>query len=267
MKQDQFEQSRNDAVNLLCQAMAQAIARETDAAGGQENQPVQTINLVALFFRILENLKYVVLCAVLFAVAGGYYAKYGITPTYTATAKLYILGQAGSSINLNSLQIGTVLTMDYQEVFKTWEVHEMVRQELDLPYSYSQLQSMVTISNPEDTRVLYITVMNPDAQLAADIANAYAKAAKTFILETMDSEAPSSFSVALTPGNANSIGRSSYIAIGFLLGTLLSVGVIALHFVFDDRPRGPEDVEETCGLPTLAVIPAIKFGATKETIS
>lgn len=257
MKQDQFESSgrEQDAVALLCRAMANALNPEE---APRKEAPIQTINLVALFFRILENLKYVALCALLMAVAGGCFARYCVTPTYSATAKLYILGQSDSTINLNSLQIGTVLTMDYQEVFKTWEVHEMVRQELDLSYNYSQLQSMLTVTNPEDTRVLYITVVHPDAQLAADLANAYAKAAKAFILETMDSEAPSSFSVALTPGNANSVGSSSYIAIGFLLGTLLSVGIIALHFVFDDRPRGPEDVEEACGLPTLAVIPAMK---------
>lgn len=255
MNQNQWNDGQErDALEQLCSAMASALSGENR----QQEQPIQTINLVALFFRILENLKYVVLCAVLLAVAGGYYAQNFVIPTYSATAKLYILGQAGSSINLNSLQIGTVLTMDYQEVFKTWEVHEMVRQELELPYNYGQLQAMLTVSNPEDTRVLYITVENPDAQLAADIANAYAKAAKTFILETMDSEAPSPFSVALTPGNANPVSQSSYIALGFLLGTLLSVGIITLHFVFDDRPRSPEDVEQVCGLPTLAVIPAMR---------
>lgn len=260
MMQNEFENSgREETLALFCRVMAETLTKESGSrTPPQEEQSVRTINLVALFFRILENLKYVVLCAVLLAVIGGCYAQYCVVPTYSATAKLYILGQSGTSINMSSLQIGTALTMDYQEVFKTWEVHEMVRQELDLDYSYNQLQSMLTVKNPDDTRVLYITVVNPNAQLAADIANAYAKAAKSFILETMDSEAPSSFSVALTPGTSNSIGKSSYIAIGFLFGTLLSVGIIALHFVFDDRPRSPEDVEEVCGLPTLAVLPVLK---------
>lgn len=71
------------------------------------------------------------------------------------------------------LQLGTALTSDYQEVFKTWEVHEMVIEELGLPYSYKEMQSMLTVSNPEDTRVLYITVTYPDAKMAAEIANSY----------------------------------------------------------------------------------------------
>ena len=40
--------------------------------------------------------------------------------------RLYIMGQDSSSI-LADLQIGSYLTKDYQEVFQTWEVHEMVR--------------------------------------------------------------------------------------------------------------------------------------------
>ena len=47
----------------------------------------------------------------------------------------------------------------------------MVIEELGLPYSCQQMQSMLTISNPEDTRILYITVTHPDAKMAADIAN------------------------------------------------------------------------------------------------
>lgn len=250
-------QTEQESAELLCRILETAIAKEAPAP---QESPVTTINLTALFFRILENIKYVILCAILLAMLGGCYAQYCVIPSYSATAKLYILGQPGATSNLNSLQVGTVLTMDYQEVFKTWEVHEMVQQELGLDYSYSQLQSMLTVTNPDDTRLLYITVTCPNAQMAADIANAYAKSAKTFILDTMDGEAPSSFSLALPPSVSNSMGKGTYISLGFLLGALLSVMIIVLHFVFDDRPRGPEDVAEICGLPTFAVIPAMKSG-------
>ena len=57
------------------------------------------------------------------------------------------------------LQIGAYLTSDYTEVFKTWEVHEMVIEDLQLPYSYEQMQSLITVSNPEDTRILNTTTL------------------------------------------------------------------------------------------------------------
>lgn len=220
----------------------------------QEIKP-KTINLVELFFRILDNLHFVIIAALLCAMLGGFYANNRIVPIYSATSKLYVLNQSDTTLKISDFQVGEQLTMDYQEVFRTWEVHEMVREELNLNYSYSALQSMISISNPEDTRILYITARNSDPKLAADIANAYAKAAKQFIMKTMDTDEPNDFSVALTPGASISQGHSYYIIMGFMLGTVLSCGIIILLFVLDDRPRSPADIAEYTGAPTLAVIP------------
>lgn len=139
----------------------------------------------------------------------------------------------------------------------------MVRSQIGLNYSYSQMQSMISVSNPEDTRVLYITARNANAQLAADIANAYAAAAKTFILQTMDSEEPNLFSVALVPSVASQVSKASQAVKGFLLGAVLAVGIIVLLFVLDDRPRTPEHIQQAADIPTLAVIPALSKDQVK----
>ena len=144
----------------------------------------KTVDLMGMFFRILERFWIVLVSAVICGIIMGILAENSVT-TYSATSKLYIVHKDSSDVNIADLQLGTALTLDYQEVFKTWEVHEMVIKELDLPYSYQQMQSMLTISNPEDTRVLYITVTHSDAKMAAAIANSYAKAAKEFIIDTM----------------------------------------------------------------------------------
>ena len=74
--------------------------------------------------------------------------------------------------------------------------------------------------------MLYITVRNPDAQMAADMANAYADAAKRFITETMGTDEPSTFSIALVPSVASSISVTRYVIMGVLLGTVLVLGVL-----------------------------------------
>lgn len=227
--------------------------RQTEQSRAKE-QEGQTIDLVELFFFLLSKLHYIVLGMVLGGVLLGFYASSRVVPIYTATSKLFIMGQTGMSI-ISDLQIGTVLTLDYQEVFKTWEVHEMVNEQLGLNYSYSQLQSMLTVTNPEDTRVLYITVRDTDAQRAADIANAYGTAAKRFITETMDTDEPSTFSVALVPGTASSISVTNYIIRGILVGTVLAGGILVLIFLLDNRPKSPEDIMRSANIPTLAVIP------------
>lgn len=221
---------------------------------GNAAQEAQTIDLVELFYYLLSKLHFIVLGMLLGGLLLGVYASSNVVPIYTATSKLYIMGQTGSNI-IYDLQIGSVLTMDYQEVFKTWEVHQMVNEQLGLDYSYSQLQSMLTVENPEDTRVLYITIRNTDAQQAADIANAYATAAKKFITQTMATDEPSTFSIALVPSVAGGTSVTGYVTRGILLGTALAGGILVLIFLLDNRPKSPEDILRYANIPTLAVIP------------
>ena len=243
------------AVLQTLQTTGNLSQQERQARNGQPE--VKTIDLIGLFFAIIEKFWLVLICAVVGAAGMGWMASNSVT-TYSATAKLYIVDTSSGSINIANLQLGTVLTLDYQEVFKTWEVHEMVIDELDLPFTYEQMQSMISVTNPEDTRILYITASYPDAKMAADIANAYAKAAKTFIINTMRGEEPSDFSIALEPGIGYTVSKSSRMIMGFMLGSVLAVGILTLLFVLDERPRTPEDINTYAGIPTLAVLPSVK---------
>ena len=260
MRQNRTEpagvENRSAEAELFAEILSRLDEKQKSGAAqtaGNQTQ-AKTIDLVELFYYILSKLHFLLLGMVLGAVLLGAYASSSIAPIYTATSKLYIMGSTGSSI-IADLQIGTVLTMDYQEVFKTWEVHQMVNEALGTNYSYSALQSMISVSNPEDTRILYITARYPDSQTAADIANAYATAAKRFIVQTMKTDEPSTFSIALVPGTASGGGITGYVIRGILLGTVLAGGILVLIFLLDNRPKSPEDVMRYANIPTLAVIP------------
>ena len=257
------EQDLNRELISTVTATVLQTLKETGQTSGESKEyknsktASKTVDLVGMLFHILERAWIVLLSAVLCGMLMGMDAENSVT-TYSATAKLYIVNKDSSGVKMADLQVGTALTLDYQEVFKTWEVHEMVIEELDLPYSCQQMQSMLTISNPEDTRILYITVTHPDAKMAADIANSYAKAAKTFITSTMEGVEPSDFSIAQEPsvGYNKSVWVSG--VIGFVGGGMLAVAILALLFVLDDRPRSPEAIQQYGGIPTLSVFPANK---------
>lgn len=250
------ELNQQALVDALSVALVKA-AQENKQPEGQAAADFDggTIDLMELLYHVLSKIKYVIASALIGAILLGSYGVFFITPVYQATAKLYITGQDDVAVSLSDLQLGSQLKMDYQEVFKTWEVHQMVREELDLDLSYGAMQSSLNVYNPEDTRVLYVTFEHVDAQMATDIANAYANAAREFIMQTMGSREPNMFSIALVPSRATGMSKTNYVITGFLLGTVLSLGVIFLHFVLDDRPHTPEEIMKTAGLPTLAVIP------------
>ena len=219
------------------------------------------IDLIELFFALLHSWKLIVAFVVICTVLAGVFTKQFITPMFEATSKLYVMSSKDSAINLSDLQIGSYLTNDYQEVFKTWEVHEQVNKNLGLDYSYAKLQSMIRISNPSNTRILQITIKSPSAAEATALANEYAKVAQKYISETMRTDEPSVLSVALHPLRPSSPSLSRNLVLGFLLGFLLSCGVVFIRFMLDDRIKTADDISKYVGIPTLAIIPVQKQAA------
>lgn len=213
------------------------------------------INLVELFYYLIEKFIYIAIAAVLGTIIAVLITFLVITPKYEAVSKLYVLNSGDSAVNLSDLQIGAYLADDYQEVFKTWEVHEMVLKNLGLDYSYSEMQSMLRVGNPTDTRILTITITSPDPAEATAIANEYANVARLFISETMETEEPNILSVALEPKSPASPNKSLNIILGFMIGALLAVAVFVMKYIMDDRIHTVEDIERYTGLATLAVVP------------
>lgn len=240
--------------NAVIQALQATGKLSPDTPPSRKKQAEEaSIDLIALFYAILERFWLVVICAIVGTVMMWWFANRDVM-IYTATAKLYIVN-SDKGISISNLQLGTALTMDYQEVFRTWEVHEMVIDELDLPYTYEQMQSMLRVSNPEDTRILYIRFSHTDPELAARIANAYAKAAKKFIINTMRGEEPSNFSIALQPSVGYAVSKPKYMAEGFLGGSAIAIAILTVMFLLDRGPRSPESISTYGGIPTLAIFP------------
>jgi capsular polysaccharide biosynthesis protein len=228
------------------------------------NDKEMEIDLAELMRQWFTHIKLVLLIAILCAVGTGLYTHYFVTPIYEATAKLYILSSEDSVLKLTDLQIGSYLAKDYVEVFKTWEVHEMVISKLNLPYTYKQMQSMLTVSNPSDTRILYITVRLPDAHEAMEIANEYATIATEFISQSLSTEEPNTLSLALEPTDPISPNMTRNTFIGFIFGLFLIVGIVTIRYLRDDKIRTTDDIWKSANLFVLAAVPSVGTNVVKK---
>ena len=222
------------------------------------DQDAEEIDLGALFYRFLEKIHWILLTALVGAAIAGVVLFKFITPIYEATAKIYIVG-SDTTISLSDLQIGSNLAADYQEVFKNWHVHELVDKRLNLDYSYSKLAGMITITNPQNTHVLYVTVKSPDPEEAKIIADTYAQVAREFIATKMDMREPNIFEEAKLPDKPVTPKKTRDIVIGFALGALLAMAVIAIKFFSDDRIMTSEDITKVGNLATLGMVPLQDF--------
>lgn len=215
------------------------------------------IDLIELGYELLARLWYIVLAGVLGLVIAAIYTFAIAVPQYQATAKLYVLNSSDSVINLSDLQLGNYLASDYKEIFNAWEIHQMVRENLGVDYTYTKLKEMVAVSNPSDTRVLYITVTSPDAQEAADMANEYAKVVSNYVAVIMATDRPNTLSVAIKPTAPVSPQKARNLILGLVIGLVLAGGVVVVRFMLDDSVKSPDDVTKHTGMPILAIVPML----------
>lgn len=222
---------------------ASAVTHPQTVQGVRECGRFDVFDLQKLLHHLMAKAFPILLTAALIAAAAGVFALSTSTaPSYAATAKLYTI----SNGNIADAQMSTVMSADYIELFKTWEIHEAVRQELRIDYPDSVLNSMLSVSIPENSHLLYITITAPDPETAVVLANAYCKVVQTMTVEKMNLAMPSFFSQAVSAKLVPSgIPFTTMVVCGFLLGLIFACGLVGLLTFLDRKPRIPEDLESS----------------------
>jgi capsular polysaccharide biosynthesis protein len=210
------------------------------------------IDLKALFLEICNKWYILVvglLVGVLIALA---YETFISVPMYQSSSLVYMRGTS-KTISLQDLQLGEALTQDYEILFTSRPNMEKVLSELNLDYSVSQLQSMISITNPSDSRMLQVTVTSTDPNLSKDIANEVVSFGIDNVRE-IDSQEP--YLVEKAIANNNKIGSSIYkiASIGGIVGLFIAFGLIFIRFILSDNIKSIEDVERVLELPVLSVV-------------
>ena len=238
--------------------------RIAPAAQRAAEQDEDTIDLLELALGLLEHWKLIAVTAVTGAVLMALYTFFLVTPMYKATATIYVVSRNDSVLNFSDLQVGSELTSDYIKVFEMWEVHEKVISNLDLDYTYTDMGSMLSVTNTSDTRMLDITVTNPDPEEAAAIANEYADVGAKYISEKMKTDEPTLMSSARVPENPFSPNKAKNILLGFVVGFVLACGVVVVRILLDDTYKTAEDIRKYAGLVVLASVPMAENAQPKE---
>lgn len=197
----------------------------------------------------------VILAVLLALLIATFYCFVLARPVYEATSQIYMVNSQDSIINLSDLQIGSYLTSDYQWIFQTWEIHQMVIDKLSLPYSIDQLRSCLTVTNPNNTRILVITVASHDPQEAAEIANAYATVASQYIADTMLTSKPSLISSAQIPASPARPHKAMILGISAALAAFITSWCLFVAYVINDKIKTEDDLYNCLDAIPLTVIP------------
>ena len=207
---------------------------------------------------ILRNLKVVSISTLLgiFIAAGITYSQ---TPIYQADIQLFV-STPSSALDIGALAQGSSFSqqrvISYAQIINGPATLNPIIQSLHLPYSEQALAKAVKATAPLNTVLIDVTVSNPNAQLAADIANAIGNQFSSTASSLESSSGNSSVKVsmvknAVAPTKPSSPKKTLNILLGIILGFGIGIGLSVLRQIFDNTIKNDLDLEE---LPLLAAI-------------
>lgn len=220
-------------------------------------QQEQSVDVLEMFFVLLAHWWQIALSVVVCAVLFFAYTYFNVAPTYRATAKMFLVSSSSeSSLSIVSeLQLGNTIKPDYQELMKSRPLLENVIRKLDLPYSTGYLASMISVNNPTDTHILWVTATSTYPAEAADIANEVVNQSRDYLSDIMKIDPPSFYEPALVPTAKAGPNYSRSVLMGGAVGAVASAGFFLLLFLLDDRMETPDDVVKYLGITPLATVP------------
>jgi len=214
------------------------------------------IDLMEIMGLLWHRLWLIVICALCAGTAGFLLSRFVITDQYQSTTKIYVLNkQNESTLTYSDVQLGTQLTKDFPELIRSRYVAEQVIAAWDLPYSYEEFVGKIDVSSQSDTRIIAITVTDEDPHMAQHLANEIRKVASERIKSVMDIQAVNVVDEANLPEHPSSPSVGKWTIVGALIGTILCIAVILIHFMLDDTIKTADDIEKYLSLSTLGMIP------------
>ena len=227
-----------------------------------ENEGYETIDLLEVLNAVRQHLLAVILTTVILAGVGFGVSKFLITPQYEASALMIVNTRQDTTSNVTSDQINsaTKLVSTYSIIIKSDTVLQQVIDNLGLSLTYEKLAERVTVSAVDDTQVMKITVKSDNPEWARQVCE---QITPDVILESVEAgsvKVISSAAVNPTPVSPN-VGRNTML--GGVLGLVISVGIILLAVLLDNKIHTEDDIAKYLDLAVVGVIPEYQGGKRK----
>lgn len=223
------------------------------------------MSLMELARALRKRWRVIVVTALIVTLLGAAYAALA-TPKYDAKSQLFVAASSQSSSDPSGSYFGNLTSQErvasYVDILTSEAVLAPVVRDLKLPYTWQDLAKEVSASSPTGTVLISINVTDPGATRAADIANAVADRAASYIV-TLETVSGSAAPVKVTV-NQHAIPATSPssphvvldVVAALLLGLALGAG---LALVRDSLDTSMKDVEETKRRFRTAVLGVIPF--------
>ncbi len=228
------------------------------------------ITLSELFQIVWKNITLVILVTLWVTIIGVIYTFVVVEPTYTAEASIMVQTDVSSTTpnEQSAIQVALALIPTYQDFMVSRKVLTSVVNDVPgLPenYSLTALKNSFTISRSTNSLVIYIKVVHKDPALAMEIANQLVENS-ILIADNEETDFRSLkdklriVDLAIQPTTPTAPNKPLNIIISFLLGGILSFGIIFIKELFNNKFQSSSEMEKYLGINVIAAVP----GTVKE---
>ena len=217
----------------------------------------QVISIEEIFEALKKRWKIIALITILATVIAGVFSFFIIDPVYEASTKLFVGKEENSTETYNSNDIAMYqkLLKTYSETIKTRDLLTSAIKDSKYDLEVGTVSSALTVVPVTDTQILQIKYQSKDPKEAEvmlkAISNNFIKTAK----ELVPNGNVRVIEAVETPKNPVSPNKVMNIAIAFLLGLMVSVGLVFLLEYLDNTYKNKEQLEKELEIPVLGIIP------------
>ncbi|WP_213819025.1 YveK family protein [Garciella nitratireducens] len=182
-----------------------------------------------------------------------------LNPVYQATSTILVGRNQENHSQTEDLYSDVTLSKQlvntYGEIIKTSAVLDPVIHNLKLDTTIDQLSEKITVTPVGETELIQVTVQDRYPMKAADISNEICEVFSDKIQEIMKVDNVSIIEQAVAPTTPVKPNKMLNIAIGGVLGLMVSIFIVFLKEYLDNTIKTPEDVQKYLELPVLGTIP------------
>ncbi len=213
-----------------------------------------------ILYLFWQKIYWIVTCAVIGGAVAFLISYFMITPTYTASASLYVYNNDGNrnnnTITQSDLVASQKLVDTYIVIIKSNTVLEKVARTSGYNYSASDIRSMLSANSINGTEAFSVKISHENPTVAKNITNTIVDVIPDEIKRIVKSSEVITIDRAKVPAEPSSPNIPFNTAFGILIGFAVCMAIILVRSVFDTTIHIEEDLS-SFDIPVLGVIPAL----------
>jgi len=220
----------------------------------------QVISISEVFEAIKKRWTIIVAITLTATIISGIISFFIIDPVYEASTKVFVGKEENDNAAYNSSEINM-----YQQLLQTYaqaiKTKDLVNRAISgLKYDGLEARNVVeslTVNPISNTQILQIKYQSKDPNEAKDVLKSVTDEFIVTAKELVPNGNVRVIEEVELPQNPVSPNKKMNIAIAFLVGLMVSVGLVFLLEYLDNTYKNKDQLEKDLGIPVLGAIPDV----------